>query len=141
MRSKPIWLKSIISGLVFAVFLLLIFFVVYILNFLYGSIILGVICGVIIAMVTACDTAKRTFIARIMGIVAAFIALWVLIRMGILNIILLHILRNDSFVQETGRLSAHHTTGYFFGFIFLCAGMIVSFIIASFVIYLLRRSK
>ena len=66
MRSKPIWLKTVVGGLLYIVFSLSIIYVEYIVRFPEGTFVLGSLYGVILALITSCESAKRTVIARFM---------------------------------------------------------------------------
>jgi uncharacterized membrane protein len=121
MRSKPIWLKSIICGVSCWVFLLLLIFVVYIMDFFEGAFFVGLPCGIIIALVTSCDTLKRTIKARVFGILSALLSQFLFTLLGIPYAIILYIYRNTEWVQYSGRLSVNETIGYGWGRFFLGA--------------------
>jgi len=132
MKNKPIWLKSVISGIIYIVFSLLIIFFVYIIDVFESTFVLGAIYGGILAFITSCDGIKRTVIARIMGIIAAFIAQVILFILGIPYQIILFILRDNEWVRETGRLTVNEVIGYNWGTMFFWWVMLISF--AGFVI-------
>jgi len=141
MRSKSILLKSVICGSTCLIFLLLLIFVVYTLDFFEGAFIVGLPCGVIIALVTYCDTLKRTIIARSMGLLSAVVSQFIFEIIGIPYIILMYVYRNDSFVQEMGRLTVNETIGYGWGRMFFWGGLVASFIVAVISIFIFNRIK
>jgi len=126
-RSKPIWIKSVICGLIYIAFSLLIIFVVYTMDFFEGSLVLGALCGIAIAFITSCDSMKRTVIARIMGILSALISQEIISLLGIPSRLILYVLRNDEWIKETGRLTVNEVIGYNFGRMFFWFALAISF--------------
>ena len=118
MRSKSVLLKSVICGLICLIFLLLLIFVVYTLDFFEGAFFVGLPCGIMIAVVTCCETLKRTVIARFMGLLSAVVSQFIFEIIGIPYMILMYVYRNDSFVSEMGRLTVNETIGYGWGRMF-----------------------
>lgn len=141
MRSKSILLKSVICGSICLIFLLLLIFVVYTLNFFIGAFLVGLPCGVIITIVTCCDTLKRTVIARFMGLLSAAVAQFIFESLGVPYRILLYVFRNNSYVSEMGRLTVNETIGYGWGRMLFWGGLIVSFVITVICIYICNRIK
>ena len=141
MKNKSILLKSIISGSVYLIFLLLLIFVVYVLDFFEGALFLGVLCGIILAVVTRCNTLKRTLMARFVGLLAAFVAHIIFEIIGFPYKILMYIFRNDSFVSEMGRLTVNETIGYSWGRMFLWGGLIISFILVAICLFIFDAVK
>jgi len=141
MRSKSILLKSVICGSICLVFLLLLIFVVYTLDFFEGAFFVGLPCGVIIAVITCCDTLKRTVIARFMGLLSAVVSQFIFEIIGVPYMILMYVYRNDSFVREMGRLTVNETIGYGWGRMFFWGGLVVSFTVAVISIFIINRIK
>jgi len=110
------------------VFSLLIIFFVYIIEIFESTFVLGAVYGGILAFVTSCNSIKRTIIARIMGILAAFISQAILLITSIPYRILFYIFRNDEFVRETGRLTVNEVIGYNWGTMFFWWAMLISFV-------------
>ena len=144
MRIKPIWLKSVICVVSCWIFLLLLIFVVYIMDFFEGAIFVGLPCGIIIALVTSCDTLKRTIITRVVGILSALISQFLFTLLGIPYAIILYIYRNDEWVQYSGRLSVNETIGYGWGRFFFWGGLLISFtvsVVSIFVFNMIKKYK
>ena len=128
-RSKPILLKSILCGLNCWVFLLLLIYVVYIMDFFGGAFFVGLPCGIIIALVTSCETLERTIKARVVGILSALVSQFLFTLLGIPYAIILYIYRNDEWVKYSGRLSVNEMIGYGWGRFFFWGGLLASFVI------------
>jgi len=141
MRSKSILLKSVLCGLICLIFLLLLIFVVYTLDFFEGAFFVGLPCGVMIAVVTCCDTLNRTVIARFMGLLSAVVSQFIFEIIGIPYMILMYVYRNDSFVREMGHLTVNETIGYGWGRMFFWGGLVASFIFAVISIFIYNRLK
>ena len=141
MNNKSVFLKSIICGLICLIFLLLLIFVVYTLDFFVGAFLVGLSCGVIIAFVTRCDTFKRTVVARLMGLFSAIFSYFIFEMLGAPYRILLYVFRNNSFVQETGRLTVNETIGYGWGRILFGGGLLIAFIITVISIFIFNSIK
>ena len=113
-------------------------------GFFSGSFALGALCGAIIAVITSCDKTKRTIIARVMGILAAVSAQFMLFITGIPYEIILYIYRNDTYVRETGRLSVNEVIGYNWGTMFFWWSLLFSFavfVIGIFIFNVINNRK
>jgi len=132
MSKKPIWVISLICGLVYMVFPFLIILIVYIIgvyNFIVPAIFLGIVCGTAIALVTYSGELRRTTIARITGILSVVAAELLLELLGVPNRIILYIYRNSEWVQYSGRLSVNETIGYGWSMMFFWGAMLISFFV------------
>jgi len=116
-------------------------FAVYIMDFIEITLILGAIFGVVVAAVSYCDNVKRTIAAMIMGIIASFVSQSILFISGIPYKIILFIYRNDTWVQESGRLSVNEVIGYNFGTMIFWQGLLISFVVLIIVIFLFHAIK
>ena len=134
-------LKGITSGSTCLIFLLLLIFVVYTLDFFEGAFFVGLPCGVIIAIVTCCETLKRTVIARFVGLLSAVVSQFIFEIIGVPYTILMYVYRNDSFVREMGHLTVNETIGYGWGRMFFWGGLVISFIITVISIFIFTRIK
>ena len=141
MNNKSVLLKSIICGAVCLIFLLLLIFVVYAMDFFEGAFLLGLPCGAIIAFVTRCDTFKRTVVARLMGLVSAIFSCFIFEMLGVPYRMLMYVFRNDSFVRETGRLTVNETIGYGCGRMFFLGGLLIAFIITVISVFIFNSIK
>ena len=140
-KNKSILLKSVICGLLYFAFNLLIIPAEYILNFsLYSASVLGTVCGILVAIVLYCDTMKRTLQAIGGGLLSIiltdFILGWIPYRL------LEYIFRNDSAIQEIGHLTVNELISYNWGrLLFFMPGLLISFIISISLIAIINRKK
>lgn len=141
MRSNFILLKSVLCGLVCLTFLLLLIFIVYALDFFEGAFYVGLPCGVIIAVITRCDTLMRTIIARFLGLLSAIASQFIFELLGIPYRIIMYFYRDDSFVQEMGRLTVNEMIGYGWGRMFFWGGLVASFIVTIIGMFAYNRVK
>jgi len=131
MKKRPIWLKSILCGLFYLMFSLLLIFAIYIMDFFGSAFILGALFGIIIAVITDCDNLDRAIITKIIAILTVIFTQIVLTASGIPYRIILYIYRNNEFVHDTGRLSINEKVGYGFGIIVFWLLFIASFLVIS----------
>lgn len=131
-----------ICGLIYPIFSLLVIFVIYILNFFEMTFILGMSYGVIIAVISHCDKVKRTIVTMVIAILSAVVSQFILFISGAPYKIIFYIYRNDTWVQEIGRLSVNEVIGYNlgsmifgYGLLITCIGIILYNIIKSRPIY------
>jgi len=146
MKKLSILQKSLICGLVYMVFSLLIILFVYIIGIFESAIALGLFYGIILAAVTSCEDAKRTIIARLMGIISAIAAQVILFFTGVPYEIILYIyrFRNNTWVLETGRLSVNEVIGYNWGTMFFWYRLLISFafsVVGIFIFKLIKNRK
>lgn len=141
MAKIPIPVKSVICAVVYAAFSLVILVVVYIMDLFETTFVLGLFCGIAIAAVAYGDTRKRTRISMAMCIASAAISQLVLIVSGLPYKIILFILRDSAFVQETGRLTVNEVIGYNFGWMLLWAGLLIASSISTPVIRAIKNRR
>ena len=141
LRNKSLLLKSIICGLVFWIFTLLIIFVEYIIHFSVLIFVLGILYGVVIAVVSYCDKVKRTIVAMLMGILAAVVSQFILLISGVPYKIIFYIFRNNTWVKQSGRLSVNEVIGYNWGIFSFWYGLLISFVILIICISLYNTIK
>lgn len=143
MKDKSIALKIVICASVYLIFSLSILFAVYSLALFGIALILGAIYGIFVAVITISGTTRETIIARVLGILSAFIAQFILSSSGIPYRIIMFLLRDDEFVREYSRLSITQMIGYFFGIIAFWQIAIPLFVVSIIVIFVIgkRRKK
>lgn len=142
MKKISILLKSMICALVYTVTSLSIFLICYVLEFdLQNTVVLGVFCGIVMALVTVCDTLKRTVIARLMGLLSAVVAQYLLSLSGVPYGIMMYIFRNENWLEEIGHLTVNELIGYAYGLMIFWPGLLVSFCIAVVVIFIFHWIK
>jgi hypothetical protein len=125
--------------LILWIFLLLLIFVVYTLNYFDGSFFVGMPCGIIIAIVTSCDTLKRTVITRITGLFSAVVAQVIFEILGTPYSILMYIFRNDSAIKEIQHLTINETIGYGWGRFLFWGGVLIAFVISVLSIFIFHK--
>ena len=142
-KNKSMLLKCFICGSLYLIFNLLIIYTQYILEFsLYSALVLGIFCGISIALVSYCDTAKRTIIAMLAGILSAIATDFISSILGIPYKILMYIFRNDDAIREIGHLTVNELIGYNRGcLLFFWPGLLITFIILIILIPILIRVK
>lgn len=101
-----------------------------------SSSVLGGFCGIIIAIVTNSDTFKRTVIARFMGLFSAVLVQGLLSTFGIPYRIIMHIYRDENWLEELGHLTINELIGYGFGLMYFWYSLLASFFV-SVVVFLL----
>ncbi|MDR2571609.1 MAG: hypothetical protein LBD23_15140 [Oscillospiraceae bacterium] len=113
MRKKSILVKSIVCSSFYLILWSLTFFTAYIGDSVFHpflmAIVFGIICGTVIAIITVCAELKRTILARVFGVLSVVATDFLLSMSGVPHKIILYKYRNDTFVQETGRLTVNET--------------------------------
>ncbi len=130
MRNKPLFQKIIIFDLLYLLFTLLLIFAVYVIDFFWVTFILGTLYGVVITVVSYCKQIKRTIIAIVTTLLSAVVIQFSLIVLGVPYIIILYILRNNSWVKETGHLTVNEVIGYNWGNMFFWFSLLISLVVS-----------
>lgn len=130
MKNKSILLIGVICASLYIIFSLLLLYVVYIIDLFEITIVLGVLYGIAVIVITRRKTTKETIKAKLIGICCALSSQIVLSVLAIPSRIILHILRYDEFVQDTGRLTTNELIGYSFGTMLLWWGMMMTLVIS-----------
>jgi len=127
--DKSILIKSAICGLVYLVFHLLIIPAQYVFDFsLYSALVLGILCGITIAAISYSNTAKKTVVTMVVGLVSSVLAQLILWFTGLPYAILWNIFKNDVAIQEIGHLTVNELIGYNWGFIlFFLPSFLITF--------------